>query len=333
MTLRTAIITGAIAFVGTAAVGLALIPILRALKAGQSILEIGPKWHKDKEGTPTMGGLMFIIGMAAALIFAGTRWLGEGARGHIYILLFAVIYAVIGFLDDLTKLRHKRNLGLTALQKFFLQLAVAVLFVVIMRHSGIISSRFYIPFAGAEIMLPEQVYLPLAAFIIVGSVNAVNITDGVDGLATGVSIPAAVCCAAISLRLGDAESCVASAALAGALCGFFVFNRHPARVIMGDTGALFLGAALCALTFSMDKPLIIIPLGIVYIAETLSDIIQITYFKLTHGKRVFKMAPLHHHLELSGWSEWRITGVFTGISAVLAVITYFAVTAGARGGV
>jgi phospho-N-acetylmuramoyl-pentapeptide-transferase len=327
MRLSTLIITALVSFAVTAVVGAFLVPALRAAKAGQSILDIGPVWHKSKEGTPTMGGLMFIAGIAVACLTGGAHRLVMEDMSHIFILLFALIYAAIGFLDDFEKLRKKRNLGLTARQKFFMQLSVAVFFVVVMRISGNLSSRLYIPFANVTVMLPEPVYLPLASFIIVASVNAVNITDGVDGLAAGVSLPVAVSCAAIAFSLGYFAAGIAAASLAGGLAGFLIFNLHPARVFMGDTGSLFLGAVICSLAFAMDMPLILVPLGIVYIAETMSDIIQIAYFKRTKGKRLFKMAPLHHHFEMSGWSEYRIVGVFTDVSAVFAVVSYFAATA------
>jgi phospho-N-acetylmuramoyl-pentapeptide-transferase len=245
----------------------------------------------------------------------------------VFILLFALIYAAIGFFDDFEKLKKKRNLGLTAKQKLFLQLAAAVFFVVTMRAAGGLSASMYVPFADVTFMLPEPVYLALASFIIVASVNAVNITDGVDGLAAGVSLPVAVSCAAMALTLKYTAASLAAAALVGGLAGFLLFNFHPAKVFMGDTGALFLGAYICALTFAMDMPLILVPLGAVYIAETLSDIIQMTYFKLTRGKRVFKMAPLHHHFEMSGWSEYKIFFVFTGVSAAFAIAAYIAAAA------
>jgi phospho-N-acetylmuramoyl-pentapeptide-transferase len=316
--------TAVVSFAITAVVGAFLVPVLRALRAGQSIRDDGPVWHKGKEGTPTMGGLMFIIGISVACLAGGAQWTPDGELGHVFILLFAIVYAAIGFFDDLEKLRKKQNLGLTAKQKLFLQLAAAVFFVVVMRVTGSLSTRLYVPFADVTLMLPEPVYTVFASFIIVASVNAVNITDGVDGLAAGVSLPVAACCAAIAFSLGYAAAGLAAAALAGGLAGFLLFNFHPAKVIMGDTGALFLGAIICALTFAMDMPLILVPLGIVYIVETLSDIIQIVYYKRTRGKRFFKMAPLHHHLELSGWSEYKIFFVFTGVSGIFAVISYMA---------
>jgi len=235
------------------------------------------------------------------------------------------VFAAIGFLDDFEKLRHKKNLGLTAAQKFLLQLAAAIAFVLLLRLNVYLTPILYVPFVNISIPLPEVVYLVFAAFVIVGCVNAVNITDGVDGLVSGVTIPVAVCYAAVAFAWGYAAQGIFAAALAGGLVGFLIFNFHPAKVFMGDTGSLFLGGAVCALAFSMDMPLILVPLGMVYIIETLSDIIQVLYFKLTHGKRIFKMAPLHHHFEMCGWNEYKVFTVFTAVSAVFSVISYLGV--------
>jgi phospho-N-acetylmuramoyl-pentapeptide-transferase len=291
------------------------------MKAGQSIREDGPVWHMSKQGTPTMGGLMFIAGVTSGIFFT----FGDMAKGNFIFLIilgFALVYAAIGFFDDYEKLKKKQNLGLTALQKFALQLGVAVVLIVILRVTGHISPNLYIPFFNTTIIMPDWLYYILAAFIIVGTVNAVNITDGVDGLVTGVSIPVALCYAAVAVVWGYVSVGVFAAALAGGLAAFLIFNFHPAKVFMGDTGSLFLGGAVCALAFALDAPLILIPLGIVYIVETLSDIIQVAYFKLTHGKRIFKMAPLHHHFEMCGWSEYKLFAVFSAVSAVFAVISY-----------
>ncbi len=310
----------------TVGAGLVLVPLLRKLKAGQSIREDGPIWHRSKQGTPTMGGLMFILGITAACLIIGFDELRRGEYGHIYVLVFALIFAFIGFLDDFQKLVKKRNLGLTALQKFLLQTAAAVVFVLLMRLTGYLTPNLYIPFVNVTIIMWEPLYFILAAFIIVGCVNAVNITDGVDGLVTGVTVPVAVCYMGIAFVWGYASLDIFSAALAGGLIGFLLFNFHPARVFMGDTGSLFLGGAVCALAFAMDIPLVLIPLGIIYLVETLSDIIQVAYFKLTKGKRIFKMAPLHHHLEMCGWSEYKLFFVFTLISTVFAIISFFSVS-------
>lgn len=312
-------------FLVTMIIGIALVPALRRMKAGQSIREDGPVWHMSKQGTPTMGGLMFIGGIVFACIIGGLREIADGDWRHIIILAFSLVFAAIGFLDDYEKLKKKQNLGLTVIQKFFLQLAAAIVLIVLLRYLGYLSPNLYVPFFGVTWKLPEVVYYVFAAFIIVGGVNAVNITDGIDGLVTGVTIPVALSYTAIAAAWGYAAVGVFGAALAGGLGAFLIFNFHPAKVFMGDTGSLFLGGAVCAAAFALDMPLILIPLGLIYIIETMSDIIQVTYFKLTHGKRIFKMAPLHHHLEMSGWSEKRIFVTFTAISAVLAVISYFAV--------
>ncbi len=310
----------------TAGTGLILIPALRRMKAGQSIREDGPVWHMSKQGTPTMGGIMFIVGIAVALLTVGFKGFAEGVHEHLFVFLFALIYAAIGFLDDYEKLKKKQNLGLTAKQKFLLQLVVAVAFILLLRLKGILTPNLYIPFFNTYLKLPEIVYFIFAAFVIVGCVNAVNLTDGVDGLVSGVTLPVAVCYAAVAYIWGRTYLGVFAGALAGGLIGFLIFNFHPAKVFMGDTGSLFLGGAVCAMAFSMDMPLILIPLGIVYIAETLSDIIQVLYFKATHGKRFFKMAPLHHHFEMCGWSEYKLFVVFTAVSAVFAIISFFAVS-------
>lgn len=317
----TVLLAFALSFGVTAVVGAFLVPMLRRMKAGQSIKEIGPVWHMSKQGTPTMGGLMFIVGILAAIVFT----FGDMMQGNLVFLIlfsFALIYAAIGFLDDYEKLKKKQNLGLTSLQKFMLQLVVAIVLIIVLRKTGHISPNLYIPFFNTTVLMPEWLYYIFAAFIIVGTVNAVNITDGVDGLVTGVSIPVAVSCAAIAVVWEYLSVGVYAAALAGGLAAFLIFNFHPAKVFMGDTGSLFLGGAICALAFALDAPLILIPMGIVYIVETLSDIIQVIYFKLTHGKRIFKMAPLHHHFEMCGWSEYKLFAVFTTVSAIFAVISF-----------
>ncbi len=279
----------------------------------------------SKQGTPTMGGLMFITGTAVMCLIVGYADAKDGDWRHIIILAFGLLFAGIGFLDDYEKLKKKQNLGLTAIQKFALQLAAAAVLIMLLRLQGHLSPSLYVPFFDVTLQVPTFVYMVLAVFIIVGCVNAVNITDGIDGLAAGVSLPVAVCYASIAAAWGYRSVGIFGAALAGGLAAFLIFNFHPAKIFMGDTGSLFLGGVICALAFALDMPLVLIPLGIVYIIETLSDIIQVTYFKITHGKRIFKMAPLHHHLEMSGWGERRIFVVFTSISLAFSVLTYFAV--------
>ena len=313
------------AFLVSAAAGRILIPALRAAHAGQSIKEIGPTWHKSKEGTPTMGGVMFIL--AAALVLLAMTWpdMAAGDFGGLFVLLFALCYGSIGFLDDFAKLRKHQNTGLTAKWKFLLQLAMAVAFVSLMRWSGHVSTDLYVPFFNLSLTLPWPVYMVFAAFVMVGCDNAVNITDGVDGLAASVTLPVCVFFACLSFRWGRPTLAVFSAALAGGLGGFLIYNFHPAKVFMGDTGSLFLGGAVCGLTFALDVPLILIFVGIIYIIETLSDIIQVVYYKATHGKRLFRMAPLHHHFEMTGWPEVRIVLTFAGITVLFCLLAWVGV--------
>lgn len=336
MTIRliTALVLG---FLVSTGVGAWLVPFLRRIKAGQMIRQDGPTWHNSKSGTPTMGGLMFIAAATVVCLTVGYAPMLSGDYSHIFVLIFAFIYGAIGFLDDYEKLRKKQNLGLTAKQKFLLQLVVAIAFIFLLRRFGLlaVSSEkancidVYVPFVNTAFPLHESLYVVFAAFVIVGTVNAVNITDGVDGLASGTSLPVFVFYTALCFFWGERflGLGILSAALTGGLMGFLVYNYNPAKVFMGDTGSLFLGGAVVATAFAYDMPLILITLGIVFIIETLSDIIQVTYFKLSHGKRVFKMAPFHHHLELGGWTgkKWKereLFALFTGVSAVFAVISF-----------
>ena len=272
-----------------------------------------------------MGGIMFIAGMLVAVTVTCIPFFRGGNYSALAMLAMSLIYGAIGFFDDYMKVRHHHNEGLKAGQKFILQLAVAVAFVLLLRYLGFLSPNLYIPFVGATIPLPEAVYVIFAAFVIVGTVNSVNLTDGVDGLVTGVTLPVAVCFFALAALWKMESQAIFAAALTAGLLGFLIFNFHPAKVFMGDTGSLFLGGAVSALAFALDMPLVLIPLGLVYICETLSDILQVGYFKLTHGKRIFKMAPIHHHFEKCGWSEIKVFAVFSGVSLALAVITFFCV--------
>ena len=314
-----------VAFGVAAILGQILVPLLRRWKAGQSIREDGPTWHMSKQGTPTMGGVMFIAAMAVALLVAGWQELGQGNRNHWYVFVFALVFGVIGFIDDFQKLRHHANEGLTAPQKFLLQLAAAIAFTVLMRGEGYLTPNLFIPFVNLTIPLPWVVYMVFAAFVMVGTVNAVNLTDGIDGLATGVTIPVALFYMAVSAWFGRTDLAILSAALAGGLAAFLIYNFHPAKVFMGDTGSLFLGGMVCGLAFALDIPLVIPIIGLVYVAEVLSDIIQVAYFKKTGGKRFFRMAPLHHHLEMGGWSEVKLFCVFTGITLVMCALAFWGV--------
>jgi len=336
MTIRliTALVLG---FLVSTAVGAWLVPYLRRIKAEQIIKENGPTWHNSKSGTPTMGGLMFIAAVVFVCLTVGFSSMLDGDYSHIFVVIFALIYGAIGFLDDYEKLKKKQNLGLTAKQKFLLQLVVAIAFIFLLRRMGMLAMSndkpncidVYVPFVNVSFPVSEAVYVVFAAFIIGGTVNAVNITDGVDGLASGTSLPVFIFYTVLCFFWGERflGLGIFSAALTGGLMGFLVYNFNPAKVFMGDTGSLFLGGAVVATAFAYDMPLILVTLGIVYILETLSDIIQVVYFKLSHGKRIFKMAPFHHHLEMGGWTgkKWKereLFALFTGVSAVFAVVSF-----------
>ena len=315
-----------VSFLITLVTGRFLLPELRRLKAGQSIREDGPTWHAGKSGTPTMGGLMFIFGILVTILVFGWDAMRAGSFAHLYVFAFAAVFGLIGFIDDFVKVKFKRNLGLTALQKLVLQLAAAVAFLCLMRYEGMLSPNLYIPFWNTHIVLPWVVYMIFAAFVIIGTVNAVNITDGVDGLSSSVTVPVAVFFAVLGgLWQGFGQLGVFAGALVGGLLGFLFYNHYPAKVFMGDTGSLFLGGAVAALAFAYDMPLILLLVGFVYLCETLSDIIQVTYFKLTHGKRIFKMAPLHHHFEMCGWKETKVVAVFAAVSTIFCVLAYLGV--------
>lgn len=321
-----ALIAMVVSFVLTLMIGRFLIPELRKLKAGQEIRADGPTWHASKAGTPTMGGIMFILGAGIAVFVLGWTYMLDGVFIHLYVYLFASIFGLIGFVDDYRKVRQHQNEGLTAKQKFVLQLAAAVAFLCLMRYEGLLTNDVYVPFFNVQITVNWIVYLVFAAFVIVGCVNAVNLTDGIDGLAASVTFVVMVFFTVVGVLWSTrGVQSLFPAAMAGGLAAFFVYNHHPAKVFMGDTGSLFLGGAVAALAFAFDMPLILIPVGIIYIAETMSDIIQVTYFKATHGKRFFKMAPLHHHLELSGWSEAKLVTVFSGITLVCCVLAYWGI--------
>ena len=320
-----------LSFVVALLVGYYYVPWLRKIKAGQQILEIGPNWHKTKAGTPTMGGVIFIVSVAAAVLIAGFSCIRSGDLAGVYVLVFSLFYGAIGFLDDYQKLKKKQNLGLSAKAKFLLQLLAAAALLALLRMEGYLSNEVYIPIWNTSFTLPFWLYYIFAAFVIVGTVNAVNLTDGIDGLCTGVTIPVFLFYTLICFYWGSAYASLSvfSAGLTGGLIAFLFFNFNPAKCFMGDTGSLFLGGAVCGMAFALDMPLILILLGIIYILETLSDIIQVSYFKLTHGKRVFKMAPFHHHLEMGGWlghkwTEKQIFALFSSISLLFAIFSFLA---------
>lgn len=325
---------GILAFVVSLLLGKWLIPWLRKLKFGQTILEDGPTWHQKKQGTPTMGGILFIIGFTVAVVAAVVAVYtiktplvinlnNEAFRNVRVPALFASVdekvrfwagiglalgCGLIGFADDYIKVVKKRNLGLTAVQKLLLQLLLSTAYaVLIYLYCG--KGVFHIPFVG-DVNWGIW-YIPFTVFVVVAMTNATNLTDGVDGLCGSTGFVAALTLLMLSGLTGTLSQGIPAVALAGGLAGFLMWNMHPAQVFMGDTGSLFIGGALTALAFGINQPFLLVPIGILYIAENLSVILQVAYFKLTHGKRLFKMSPLHHHFEMCGWSENRIVTVFT----------------------
>jgi len=325
------------AFVVTAILGPTFIKWLRKLKFGQEIRDEGPKWHEKKSGTPTMGGIMFIVGIVAALIavcivtasaaLEMNHFLQYISRG-LKIIIVALGFGAIGFVDDYIKVVKKRNLGLTSKQKFLLQLLMAVIYLFITNLWDGINTGIDIPFTNIVIDLPLWIYIPFIVFVIVGVVNAVNLTDGLDGLASSITVVTALTFGVVAFGLSNTHQFVSNVAMAvvGGLLGFLIYNKYPAKVFMGDTGSLFLGAIVVLLAIDLNKVLYLVLIGFVYFAETLSVIIQTSYFKYTkkkygEGRRIFKMSPLHHHFEMCGWKEVKIVRVFTLVTVVLCLIS------------
>ncbi len=324
-----AIVYGAVAllvFILTVVSLRMLIPKLRSMKMGQKILDIGPRWHKSKEGTPTMGGLGFVIPVTLVMILAMIYIRLSGASSSVLPLALTLLLAlgncVIGVIDDLTKFKKQQNEGLTAPQKFALQLAMAGAFIALLKIYGKIDTTLSIPFASVKVELGWFYYV-FALVFITGIINSVNLTDGLDGLASSVTLVVGIFFAVLAFTSEGIEFAVLSASIVGATLGFLMYNFYPARVFMGDTGSLFLGGLVAGAAFMINNPLVVAIAGIIYICEAMSDIIQVGCYKLTH-KRVFKMAPIHHHFEKCGWSEIKVVAVFSVVTAVFSVIAFFA---------
>ena len=335
--LALAAVAFAAACVVTLALGPVYIPWLRKLKFGQEIREEGPKWHQVKSGTPTMGGIMFITGIAVAACAVTILYcIRHGADADIMrlVVLFAVSlgFGLIGFVDDYIKVVKKRNLGLTAAQKFIMQVVLAAIYVTAMFALGKLNPSVLIPFTHVEWTMPLWLYIPFVMFVVVGVVNAVNLTDGLDGLASSVTLVVSLFFITASYFFKDQYPAVMvfGGALAGGLIGFLRYNKYPAKVFMGDTGSLFLGAAVALTAIDMKLTIYLILIGLVYLVETLSVIMQTTYFKITkkkygEGRRIFKMTPIHHHFEMCGWKEKKIVLVFTLITLVMCAISYIGI--------
>ncbi|MDL2219361.1 phospho-N-acetylmuramoyl-pentapeptide-transferase [Ruminococcaceae bacterium OttesenSCG-928-O06] len=311
----------------TALAGKFLIPYLRKIKFGQTINEIGPNWHKEKQGTPTMGGFLFIIGSVAAvgiswpILMAAGLVEPDAEAGLLVLGIFtALAFAAIGFIDDYMKVVRKQNLGLNARGKLVMQALVTLSFLITLHLLGRLSTIVRLPFFGVVDF--GIWFYPLSFVLIIGMVNAVNLTDGLDGLASSVTLW--VMCGFMLLlgAFGRMQLALWAAALAGSCVGFLFWNFYPAKVFMGDTGSMFLGGAVVALGYCMGRPDILIILGFLYLVEAFSVMIQVCYFKLTHGKRLFKMTPIHHHFELMGWSEVKIDVVFNIFTLLCVLAAY-----------
>ena len=306
-----------------------IIPILKSHKVGQQILEIGPRWHKDKAGTPTMGGICFIMAILAVMTVVSVISATKGGANELIPLALALglatLNGMIGFFDDYTKLIKKQNEGFSAKQKILLQSLVAIVYLVAMALTDNINTSLHIPFTSVSLELGIFYYV-FAFILIIGFVNSVNLTDGIDGLASSVTLVVGIFFSVVAFTTDHRILALIGAAIIGATAGFLMYNFYPARVFMGDTGSLFLGGLVVGATFVLDEPMIIFLVGIIYLAEALSDIIQVGVFKLSgRKKRVFKMAPIHHHFEQCGWSEIKVVAVFSLVTLVFCIAAYFGI--------
>ncbi len=309
----TNILAVGLGFILSALGGKWIIPELRKLKAGQSIREDGPQSHMVKAGTPTMGGLIFLLSLLIGCLVFRLFSL------KIFLLLFSTLaFGAVGFVDDYIKVVKKRNLGFTAIQKFTCQLVIALILVLIQMKSKNLSTRVYLPFSGRPWEMGLW-YIPFILFVVVGTVNSVNLTDGLDGLSSGVTISVAFFFGLAAKLMGEVEISRFAFILLGGLLGFLLYNKYPAKVFMGDTGSLALGGAIASLAVLLGLPLLLPLAGGIYFIETLSVIIQVLVFKKT-GKRVFLMSPIHHHYEQKGWHETKVVRVFVLVSVLLCLL-------------
>lgn len=324
---RYALIWAAVfGFAVSAVSGVFLIPFLKRLHFGQTINKIGPTWHNKKQGTPTMGGLCFILGTTIAvgiafvlLLHSGPEYTTGPESRALFIAMFSAFgFGAIGFIDDFIKVVCKRNLGLRPWQKIVGQLAVTTVMLAALQINGTLTTYITLPFFGFVNL--GIFFYPLSYILIIGIVNAVNLTDGIDGLCSCITFISMLGFLTLSSLLGHFDLSLMAAALAGALAGFLIWNFYPAKTFMGDTGSMFLGGAVAGLAYAMGRPELIFFLGAVYIWEELTVVIQVTYFKITHGKRIFKMTPIHHAFEMRGWSEVKIDAGFSLLEAAAVLL-------------
>ena len=318
MEYTAAILSALIAFAVSAAAGPILIPILTSLKMDQTERTLGVKSHLKKAGTPTMGGIMFLLGITVASVVFIWKYPLIGP-----VLLLTLGFGVIGFVDDYLKVVKKRSDGLFPKQKLALQVVVTLLFYICLRTMHV-SLELRLPFTGGKMWDIGIFAVPLLFFAVIGTVNGTNFTDGLDGLASTVTTAVCVFFTIASVMLKAGLSPIASA-VGGALMGFLLYNAYPAKVFMGDTGSLALGGFVAGTAYMMQMPLYILIVGLIYLVEVLSVMLQVSYFKATHGKRIFKMAPIHHHFELCGWSETQVVARFAILTALLCMVGVLAI--------
>lgn len=305
-----------VGFAVSAVSGRYLIPFLRRVKAGQTERTDGPQSHLSKTGTPNMGGIMILLGLAAACITA-CLLPGIGGSEVIPVLILAVGFGLVGFIDDYLKVVKKKSDGLSAKQKMALQIVIALLFALYITKINAIPLTMKVPFVPGLYLDFKLLNIPAFLFISVATVNGTNFTDGVDGLASCVTVATALFFT-IAAAFAGSGAAAAGGAMIGALLGFLIYNANPAKVFMGDTGSLALGGFVTAMAYLLQLPLFIPIVGFIYFIEVLSVIIQVAYFKKTHGKRIFRMAPIHHHFELGGWSEVKVVAIFTIVTVILS---------------
>ena len=311
-----------IAFIITVALAIVIIPILKKLKVGQIERDDGPESHLKKQGTPTMGGIIMILAVTIITLGIFLYYLNKEpnmAINMIVLLLTAIGFGLIGFIDDFKKLVLKNTKGLKPMYKMIGLLIISVSFVMYLLYFSKNGTDIIIPILNSSITLPIIVYIPFAIFVLLGTSNAINLTDGIDGLSTSVTTIIITCLTVVGIVFDVKEVAVFGSIIVGACLGFLIFNLHPAKVFMGDTGSLLLGGVIASLALYLKVPLLLIIIALIPILETCSVIIQVAYFKKT-GKRIFKMAPLHHHFELSGWNENKIVSVFSLITLFLCIV-------------
>ena len=315
-----------IAFVISAVLEKILIPVLKKLKVGQSERYDGPRSHLRKQGTPTMGGIARIITLVifAIYYFISNACNMENSKIVLAITLTSVGFGLVGFVDDFKKVVLKNTEGLNPKLKMLGLLIIASAYTIFLTKFTNIGTAIKIPFTEISLTLPMWFYIPFTIFVMLGTTNAVNLTDGVDGLNGSVSTIMMTAISIISLKSGNLELSYVASVVAGSCIGFLIYNFHPAKVFMGDTGSLFLGGVLASIAIYLKNPIILVIVAIIPVLETLSDILQVIYFRAT-GKRLFKMAPLHHHFELSGWRENRVVGVFSFITLIASIIGIFSI--------